>query len=264
MRGQLVGRAVEQAARARPGTSRPPTARPRAASRRPPPRVTTAPAGDGTGRSCTGTDTLAVVPQLTMGRSSEAPEPSTSHWRSPAPMTTGMPGRSPSSAPGTGLELADHGVGRHDARELAQRRAGQLAHGVAVEVVEPAARGEGGVGHHLVGHAVDDEVARATGSGRAASRRSGSCSASQASLAATAPASSGIPVRARLMSSPPMRSASARASAAARWSDHRMPLPIGSPCARHRHEGLAGARARDDVDLAEAPAAPGPGPRRRR
>ena len=65
----------------------------------------------------------------------------------------------------------------------------------------------------------------------AAARRSGSFSASQASLAATAPASSGIPVRARLMSSPPMRSASARAAAAARWSDHRMPLPIGSPCA---------------------------------
>ena len=65
----------------------------------------------------------------------------------------------------------------------------------------------------------------------AASMRSGWCSANQASLAATAPASSGIPVRARLMSSPPMRSASTRASAAARWSDHRMPLPIGSPCA---------------------------------
>ena len=65
----------------------------------------------------------------------------------------------------------------------------------------------------------------------AASIRSGWCAASQASLAATAPASSGMPVRARLMSSPPMRSASARASAAARWSDHRMPLPIGSPSA---------------------------------
>ena len=58
------------------------------------------------------------------------------------------------------LELADDRVGRHDARELPQRRAGQLAHGVAVEVVEPASRGEGGVGHELVGHAVDDEVAR--------------------------------------------------------------------------------------------------------
>ena len=33
------------------------------------------------------------------------------------------------------------------------------------------------------------------------------------------------------MSSPPMRAASARASAAARWSDHRMALPIGSPSA---------------------------------
>ena len=74
-------------------------------------------------------------------------------------MTTGMPGRSPSSAPGHRLQLADHGVGGHDARELAQRGTGQLAHRVAVEVVEPAARGEGGVGHHLVGQAVDDEVA---------------------------------------------------------------------------------------------------------
>ena len=88
---------------ARPGTCRRQTARPRAASPRPPPGSPRRPAGDGTGRSCTGTETLAVVPQLTMGRSSDAPEPSTSHWRSPAPMTTGIPGRSPSSAPCTGL-----------------------------------------------------------------------------------------------------------------------------------------------------------------
>ena len=64
----------------------------------------------------------------------------------------------------------------------------------------------------------------------AAAMRSGWCSANQANFAATAPASSGIPVRARLMSSPPMRSASTRAVAAPRWSDQRMPLPIGSPC----------------------------------
>ena len=88
-------------ARKEPAADRPPS------SNHPPSaaRVTTAPAGDGTGRSCTGTDTLAVVPQLTMGQPSEAPEPRTSHWRSPAPMTTGMPGRSPSSAPGTALRL---------------------------------------------------------------------------------------------------------------------------------------------------------------
>jgi hypothetical protein len=92
-------------------SSRPSQARNDPAAERPPssnqpslaPRVTTAPAGEGTGRSCTGTDTLAVVPQLTMGHSSDAPEPRTSHWRSPAPITIGVPGRRPSSAPGTAL-----------------------------------------------------------------------------------------------------------------------------------------------------------------
>ena len=101
--GQLVGGAVEQAAQPGQERARRRTGRPRAASPRRRARVTTAPAGEGTGRSCTGTETLAVVPQLTIGWSSDAPEPSTSHWRSPAPMTTGMPGRSPSSAPGTGF-----------------------------------------------------------------------------------------------------------------------------------------------------------------
>ena len=67
---------------------------------------------------------------------------------------------------GDRLQLADDGVGRHDAGQLAERRAGQLPYGVAVEVVEATARGEGRVGHHLVGHAEHDEVARATGSGR--------------------------------------------------------------------------------------------------
>ena len=83
----------EPAADSPPSRSQPPSAA----------RVTTAPTGAGTGRSCTGTETLAVVPQLTMGWYSDAPEPSTSHWRSPAPMTIGTPGRSPSSAAGTGL-----------------------------------------------------------------------------------------------------------------------------------------------------------------
>ncbi len=81
----------EPAAESPPSRSQPPSAA----------RVTTAPAGEGTGRSCTGTDTLPVVPQLTIGWSSDAPDPSTSHCRSPAPITTGMPGFSPSSAPGT-------------------------------------------------------------------------------------------------------------------------------------------------------------------
>ena len=57
------------------------------------------------------------------------------------------------------LEMADNRVGRHDAGELAQRRTGQLAHGIAVEVVEPAPRGERDVGDHLVGHAPEHEVA---------------------------------------------------------------------------------------------------------
>ena len=62
-----------------------------------------------------------------------------------------------------------------------------------------------------------------------AASRSGSCASIQANLAATAPASSGIPVRARLMSSPPMSFVSVAASGAPRRSDHKMPFPIGSP-----------------------------------
>ena len=48
-------------------------------------------------RSATGTDTLAVVPHDTIGHVRTAPAPSTSQARSPAPITTGMPARSPSS-----------------------------------------------------------------------------------------------------------------------------------------------------------------------
>ena len=58
------------------------------------------------------------------------------------------------------LQLADHRVGCHDARKLPQRRAGQLPHRVAVEVVQTAARRERGVGDRLIRHAVDDQVAR--------------------------------------------------------------------------------------------------------
>ena len=43
----------------------------------------------------TGSEMLAVVPQLTMGTVAPASVPRTSHWRSPAPITTGIPaGRS--------------------------------------------------------------------------------------------------------------------------------------------------------------------------
>ena len=80
------------------------------------------------------------------------------------PVTGPDDDRDPWSQPELGrryrLELADDGVGRHHAGELAQSGAGQFAHGVAVEVVEPAARREGGIGHQLIGHAVHDEVAR--------------------------------------------------------------------------------------------------------
>ena len=62
-----------------------------------------------------------------------------------------------------------------------------------------------------------------------AANRPGSCADSQASLAATAPASRGTPVRARLMSSPPTISVRIFASATARRSDHKMPFPTGSP-----------------------------------
>ena len=50
-----------------------------------------------------------------------------------------------------------------------------------------------------------------------------------------------------------------RASAAARWSDHRMPLPIGSPCRGDGDEGLPGPRAGHDVDLGERLRRLGPG-----
>ena len=77
-RGQLVGRWPGQrraihdkrdpAADSPPSSSQPPSAA----------RDSTIPVGTGSGRSATGTDTLAVVPQLTMGQDSVAPEPSTS------------------------------------------------------------------------------------------------------------------------------------------------------------------------------------------
>ena len=62
-----------------------------------------------------------------------------------------------------------------------------------------------------------------------AESRSGSWVAIQASFAASAPASRGTPVRARLMSSPPIASVRVDASATPRRSDHKMPLPMGSP-----------------------------------
>ena len=165
-------------ARNDPAADRPPSSsQPSSAA-----RVTTAPAGEGTGRSGTGTDTLAVVPQLTMGRASDAPDPSTSHWRSPAPITTGMPGRSPSSDPAP-TQVPHHGVRGHHARQLAQRRAGQLPHGVAVEVVEAATQGEGRVRDDwaVMRYTMRSRGERMTS---AASSRSGSFSASQANLAA--------------------------------------------------------------------------------
>ena len=140
----------EPAADSPPSSSQPPSAA----------RVTTAPAGDGTGRSCTGTDTLAVVPQLTMGWCSDAARAEHFALAVAGTQDDWHPGTQPELGGGHGLETADDGVGRHDARELAQGRSRQLAYDVAVEVVEPAARGERRVGDHLVGHAVDDEVAR--------------------------------------------------------------------------------------------------------
>ena len=77
-----------------PAADRPPSSSQPATA----PRDTTRPAGASAGRVPTGTDRLAVVPQLTMGRDPVAPVPTTSHGRSPAPMITGVPARRPSSA----------------------------------------------------------------------------------------------------------------------------------------------------------------------
>jgi len=81
----------DPAADSPPSRSHPPSAE----------RESTSPSGSGSGRTDCGTETLAVVPQLTIGCAALAPAPMTSHWRSPAPMTTGMPGASPSDAAGT-------------------------------------------------------------------------------------------------------------------------------------------------------------------
>ena len=58
------------------------------------------------------------------------------------------------------FQLAHHRVGGDDARQLAERGPRQLTHRVAVEVVEPAPRSEGGVRDDLVRHAEDDVVTR--------------------------------------------------------------------------------------------------------
>ncbi len=68
-------------------------------------RDSTIPAGTPSGRSATGTETLAVVPQLTMGQDSVAPEPSTSQGRSPAPMTTGVPATRPRASAEFGVSV---------------------------------------------------------------------------------------------------------------------------------------------------------------
>ncbi len=139
----------EPAADSPPSSSQPPSAA----------RVTTAPAGEGTGRSCTGTDTLAGGAPAHHGVVLRGARSQHLALAVAGADDHGDPGAQPQLGAGHRLELADHRVGGHDARELAQRGPGQLAHGVAVEVVQPAARGEGGVGDQLVRQAVHDEVA---------------------------------------------------------------------------------------------------------
>ncbi len=72
---------------------------------------------------------------------------------------------------------------------------------------------------------------RGESSHRAASRRPGSCSTSQATLAATEPPSRGTPVRARTAAAPPSDRARAAASTPARRSDQSRPGPNGAPSA---------------------------------
>ena len=118
------------------------------------------PGGRTAGRTSRGTDRLAVVPQLTMGIISSAPVPSTSQARSPAPMTTGVPASNPKAAAADRDEPTADPVRRDDRRQPVGRFAGQLIHHVAVEVVQTAARGHGGVGDHLAGEPPDHEVPR--------------------------------------------------------------------------------------------------------
>src|SRR5439155_18169255 len=68
-------------------------------------RDATNPGGSGLGSVDLGSETLAVVPQETTGVVSDAPAPSTSHGRSPAPSTTEMPAGRPAPSPASPTDV---------------------------------------------------------------------------------------------------------------------------------------------------------------
>ena len=125
------------------------------------PRETTAPVGRAPIGPPWGTETFVVVPQETIGAAGPAPVPSTSHARSPPPITMTTSERSPRSS-GPKIVACDarryHRRRSEDGRKLGRDR---LRHPeLPVEPVEPGARRERLVGDDLAGQARDDEVPR--------------------------------------------------------------------------------------------------------
>ena len=262
------GVGVEPARSASHATRDPAAERPPSSSH-PPERPRVAIMASGTaadGAAGTGIETLAVVPHDTIGHASEEPVPRTSQARSPAPITTGMPPRSPSSAAGPSSRPPTV-VGRRPGRGE------QLRHGVG----EPRYEGA-----ESVGRATATATRHADISNRpVADAKVWSVHTSPVSRHATrslgARSQRGRPSRARLVDPEPRQSwpPRSRRRAPRRYDTARrgavvperrrqlQRLGAGAPVRPqqrrsqrrpvrgHRHEGLAGRREAERVDGAE-------------
>ncbi len=156
-----------------------------------------------------------------------------------------------------GFELTDHGVGGHHSRELAEPGTGQLPHGIAVEVIQPAARRERGVRHDLVRHAVDDQVPRRQDDvGRLHALglvlvQPGELGRHRSGVERDPRARTVDVIATHALGQGPCRKRGAVVGPQDALAD-RVSLCI------HRDKGLPGARAGDDVHLGERPRRLGP------
>ena len=119
-------------------------------------RVTARPDGGGTGLLVRGTETLAVVPQLTMGAAAVAPQPRTSHCRSPPPTTTGVPAGSPTAAADAAVTPSTTSPDGTTGGSRLATPSGRPTDRVVV--VETGARGQGGIGDDRPGQPPDHQV----------------------------------------------------------------------------------------------------------
>ena len=201
-----------------------------------------------------------MVPQLTIGHPWTRPSPSPRTGGTP-PITTGMPGRRPARHP------APPSVARRRCRTPTTlgnlpRRGRPARARRCRRSRRDRSRGERGVGDDLVGHAVDHEVAG--GEDQVGRLRPPARSRPARPTSPRPRRRRGDPGAGPVHVVPAHALGQPAGSAAPRRSDHRIPLPMGSPCLVDRHEGLPRPEQPDDVDRAEARPAPGRGPRRRR